>query len=303
TIPLLTTLISACTLCQLVAAPDLGAINDQQIKKRFEQEMGKLEAEESTPKPETILEQLKERKHHTLELPDVMGIPRPMPGAALGPDIYDKRKSSVLCFGNIYKCDNCNNWHGNLAGGFVITADGVAVTNYHVMENAKAGAFGAMTQDGKVYAVEEVLAASKRDDLAIVKLAGEDFSPAPIAEKARVGSRIIAISHPEGRFYTVSEGIVSRYYKRSTRNGEGPARLSITADFAKGSSGSPVFDAHGSVVGVVAATDSIYYNRDKEGNESNLQMVIKSCVPSSAILELISKQNADGEVSEAGEGA
>ncbi len=72
-------------------------------------------------------------------------------GAPLPPDVYDKRKASVLCFGNIYKCDNCNNWHGNLAGGFVITADGVAVTNYHVMENAKAGAFGAITYDGKVH--------------------------------------------------------------------------------------------------------------------------------------------------------
>ncbi len=141
--------------------------------------------------------------------------------------------------------------------------------------------------------VEEVLAASKRDDLAIVKLSGGDFTPAPIAEMARVGSNVIAISHPEGRFYTVSEGIVSRYYKQSTRKGDGPARVAITADFAKGSSGCPVFNADGLVIAVVASTNSIYYSRDDEGHESSLQMVVKSCIPSSAILRLLTKDQED----------
>ena len=206
-------------------------------------------------------------------------------------EVYRDRKNCVLCFGNIYKCKNCDKWHGNIAGGFVITADGIAVTNYHVMEAAEAGAFGAMTADGKIHLVEEVLAASKRDDLAIVRLAGDGFSAAPLQTDEPVGSKVIAISHPQGRFYTVSEGIISRYYRVSRGKNSGSERVSITADFAKGSSGCPVFSSSGSgESGVISSTNSIYYDRGKDGAETNLQMVIKSCVPSRAILKLIEKK-------------
>ncbi len=39
--------------------------------------MGKFKDEEATPKPETIQKQLEERKHHPLELPDVLAVPKP----------------------------------------------------------------------------------------------------------------------------------------------------------------------------------------------------------------------------------
>jgi serine protease Do len=265
-------------------APPPQVIDDRQIKTRFEKLLGALRDDEKTPRPDELQQQLKERKHHALELPQI-ALSQPAQTSA----VYGDRKQSVLCFGHIYKCDNCNKWHGNLAGGFVITADGIAVTNYHVMESAKAGAFGAMTFDGKVHLVEEVLAASERDDLAIVRLAGEGFEPTPIGSNASVGSPIVAISHPQGRFYTVSEGILSRYYKHTASGSSGGAeRLAITADFAKGSSGCPVFSTGGAVIGVVSSTISIYYDRDKNGIEKNLQMVIKSCIPSAAILKLLS---------------
>ena len=136
-----------------------------------------------------------------------------------------------------------------------------------------------------------MLAASKRDDLAIVRLAGEGFVPAPITEAEPVGAKVIAISHPDGRFYTLSEGIISRYYKENGRGRQtGAERLAITADFAKGSSGCPVFSESGAIIGVIASTNSIYYSKDKDGSDANLQMVIKSCIPSSAILKLLSSE-------------
>ena len=267
------------------ASPKPQTIDDRQIRARFEKELGQLKDDGKTPEPKSILKQLSERKNHAAKLPQIGSSSKTGSTAS----IYSSRKNSVLCFGHIYKCDKCDKWHGNIAGGFIITADGLAVTNYHVMESEKAGAFGAMTADGKVYMVEEVLAASKDDDLAIVRLAGDGFSPAPVKAGEAVGSKVVAISHPQGRFYTVSEGIISRYYKHRRGRQNFTDRMAITADFAKGSSGSPIFSADGSVVGVVSSTDSIYYDRDKSGSESNLQMVIKSCVPSSSILKLLSE--------------
>ena len=204
-------------------------------------------------------------------------------------EIYRAAKTGVLCLGNIYKCDKCPNWHGNIAGGFVISKDGLAVTNFHVMKNEKAGAFGALNINGEIFSIEKVVASSEKDDLAIVKLKGENFDPLPLKSNSPVGSEVTVISHPEGRFYTVSKGIISRYYFQRSGKEKGSPRIAITADFAKGSSGSPVFDNTGSVIGVVASTNSIYYNKT-EGIQRNLQMVVKSCIPTSSILALLNEE-------------
>lgn len=255
-------------------------INDASIKVQFERKLGKLKDAKQTTDTSLISTQLKEQKKIHAELPEISNT------NLKSSEIYTGRKNGVLCLGNIYKCDRCSNWHGNIAGGFIITKDGLAVTNYHVMKNSKAGAFGAMTIQGEIYPIEKIVASSEKDDLAIVKLKGDKFKPLPIAKSAPVGSDVTVISHPEGRFYTVSRGIISRYYKQRGGKEKGSPRLAITADFAKGSSGSPVFDTSGSVIGVVAATNSIYYNKT-EGIERNLQMVVKSCIPSSSILKLL----------------
>lgn len=237
---------------------------------------------------ETIQKQLKSRSKMG-EFSDTLP---PSPGAseAGGPaTVFRRAKPGVLCFGFIYDCGRCDQWHGNIAGGFVISEDGLAVTNHHVVENDTAAAFAAMDSEGNVYPVVEVLASSERDDLAIVRLAGSDFKPVPLAASdAAPGAAVTAISHPNGMFYTVSQGIVSRLYRAQDRKRRGSPRLAITADFAKGSSGSPVFDAAGAAVGVVSSTNSIYYTKS-EGIDKNLQMVLKTCIPVSALHKLLGK--------------
>ena len=65
--------------------------------------------------------------------------------------------------------------------------------------------------------------------------------------------------------------------------------MSVTADFARGSSGAPIFDGLGNVVGMVASTISVYYD-DEDGRQKNLQMVLKNCVPARCILDLIDQR-------------
>ena len=64
--------------------------------------------------------------------------------------------------------------------------------------------------------------------------------------------------------------------------------MSVTADFAKGSSGAPILDLNGNVVGMVASTKSVYYD-EENGLQKDLQMVMKNCVPAKCILDLIEK--------------
>mgnify|MGYP006428899559 CR=1 FL=1 len=201
-------------------------------------------------------------------------------------EIYERCKSSVLMIGRIYKCDKCTKWHVGSASAFAITSDGVIATNYHVIEEKDGATLGAMDLSGKTYAVSEVLAASKADDIAILRLKGATLTPLRLANKvAPVGTPINVISHPDGRYFTMTKGDVSRYYLFRGKEGSAP-RMAITADYAKGSSGGPVLNGRGEVVGVVSSTNSIYYSK-VGGQNQNLQMVIKSCIPVDAINKLL----------------
>lgn len=275
-------IITHSTICAL-CIEEVSTINDLKIKMEFERKLTALKNQNKTSNPTDISNQLDAQYRISAKTIE------PKKKRIQTSEIYSAAKTGVLCLGNIYKCDKCPNWHGNIAGGFVISKDGLAVTNFHVMKNEKAGAFGALNINGEIFSIEKVVASSEKDDLAIVKLKGENFDPLPLKSNSPVGSEVTVISHPEGRFYTVSKGIISRYYLQRSGKEKGSPRIAITADFAKGSSGSPVFDNTGSVIGVVASTNSIYYNKT-EGIQRNLQMVVKSCIPTSSILALLNEE-------------
>ncbi|MFT4636715.1 MAG: serine protease Do [Verrucomicrobiales bacterium] len=142
------------------------------------------------------------------------------------------------------------------AGGFIISASGLALTNHHVIQSYRQGdLLTATTLDGRVVGVREILASNEADDLALIQLDGEGFQPVAIAEGAPVGSDEVAISHPQNAFYTLTKGHISRYCREDNR-----PRMMITAEFAMGSSGAPVFNQNGAVVGMIEMKRSIAYN-------------------------------------------
>ena len=202
--------------------------------------------------------------------------------------LYDQVCKSVLVMGRLYNCGKCSKWHTSMASAFVIGQDGIIVTNYHVLEKDDGEILGAMDAEGTVYGVEKVLAANREDDLVILKLRDAKLIPMSLGKPANVGSDVWVISHPNRKLYTMTKGMVSRY-QMILKNGQKPGRrMSITADYAKGSSGAPVFNHKGQVVGVVSSTSSIYYSVEN-GKKENLQMVVKNCIPVESILELIQK--------------
>lgn len=133
--------------------------------------------------------------------------------------------------------------------GFVVRSDGTVITNYHVIATGNAAVV--KFADGAVLPVDGVLATDKYHDLAILKIHGKIFQTLALgnSDQIEVGEEVVAIGNPLGLELTVSNGIVS-----GIRADEKQERklLQITAPISHGSSGGPLFNMSGEVVGINA---------------------------------------------------
>ena len=266
----------------LLGVASAQGIDDHSLEHQITAAAEDLIEKGKTTKMTELVSQL-DRSSCQLKLPPAETI------ASSAQELYEKASKSVLIVSTIYRCDQCGLWHDRSTSGFLITSSGAIATNYHVVDAADNETMVATTFDGQVFPVKEVLAANERDDVAILQLdvcgAEVHLTPLSISPNSPAGAKVYVISHPEGRFYTLTEGIVSRLAVVSTPNGKA-SQLFVTADFAKGSSGAPVLNQNAQVVGIAASTRSVYYTRTKEV-QKDLQMVFRSCVPSQSLLNLI----------------
>ena len=253
--------------------------NDYKIRSDFQKGLEKLFDGNQSVSLSDLKKQLTQ-KHSQIELGDI-SIPPVSPNK-----LYDQISKSVLVMGRLYNCGKCSKWHTSTASAFAIGKDGIIVTNYHVLEKDEGEILGAMDYKGNVYSIANVLAASEEDDLAILKLRNAELTPMALGKPANVGSNVWVLSHPDRKMYMMTNGMVSRYNMVLVNKQKLGRRMSITADYAKGSSGAPVFNRKGQVVGVVSSTNSIYYNTEN-GKKENIQMVVKNCIPVESIHKLI----------------
>ncbi len=132
--------------------------------------------------------------------------------------------------------------------GFLI-GPGAVVTNHHVV--AGAGTATVRYSDGTTEDVRGVLADDPEADLAILGLAARDTGRSALAlavRGPRPGDPVVVVGTPEGLEQTVSDGRVAALRELPDHG----ALLQITAPISHGSSGSPVFNMGGRVVGVAA---------------------------------------------------
>ena len=138
--------------------------------------------------------------------------------------------------------------------GFIVTADGYAVTNSHVV-NGRQRLLAETNEGDRVDA--EVIGDDPATDIALLKLAARDLPHVAISDSTllRVGQLVIAMGSPLGLQSTVSTGVVSAT-GRSMRSGSGRMIESIiqhSAPINPGNSGGPLLDSRGHVVGVNTA--------------------------------------------------
>jgi len=133
--------------------------------------------------------------------------------------------------------------------GFFVSADGLLVTNHHVIEGANFATI--LLSNNATLFVEGVAATDPKNDLALLKVNGADLSFLSVDADLppKVGARVYAIGNPKGMTNTLSEGLVSGLRKV----GQQPAVIQTTAPISKGSSGGPLLTADGKVIGVTSA--------------------------------------------------
>ena len=152
------------------------------------------------------------------------------------------RPSVVILFAS-----DANGLGVNIGTGFFVSSDGKLVTNHHVVGNARAVMAG--TDKGAMHRALGVLAADEEADIVLLQTDARNVPWLRFAGPAscETGDPVAVIGTPSGREGTFSDGVV---HSRRSLPGKGEW-LQITAAVDQGSSGSPVLNARGEVVGVV----------------------------------------------------
>ena len=123
-------------------------------------------------------------------------------------------------------------------------------TNMHVIEGASAARIKVIGRP-ETYTVGGVIGTDPTADLALLKVNGLNAPPLQLGDSRQgaVGDQVFAVGNPEGLEGTFSEGIVS-----GIRTAGADTLLQITAPISPGSSGGPVIDLNGKVLGIAVAT-------------------------------------------------
>jgi hypothetical protein len=140
--------------------------------------------------------------------------------------------------------------------GFFISDDGIAVTNYHVLDRTTYAII--TTIDGASYTVNDCLYYDADRDIAVIRVSKQDLNgevidefpylPVKNSDSVSNGDVVYAIGSPLGLQNTISNGIVSNRYRILSENGL--PYIQITAPISPGSSGGVLLNEYGEAIGV-----------------------------------------------------
>jgi serine protease Do len=151
----------------------------------------------------------------------------------------------------------------DIATGFVISTDGLIVTNKHVVSDSGV-TYQVIVKDGTKYPVQKIYR-DPANDLAIIKIEASGLTPVVMGDSSQlqVGQFVIAIGTALGEFRdTVTTGVISGLGRGITAGNlfEGAEKLDdvIQTDAAinPGNSGGPLLDSSGRVIGINTAVSS-----------------------------------------------
>lgn len=138
--------------------------------------------------------------------------------------------------------------------GFILTADGYILTNYHVVEDSNA--ITVTLYDGTAYDAE-LIGYDESNDIAVLKVEAENLSPVVLgnSDSLYVGDTVMAIGNPLGELtFSLTAGLVSALDREVTMsNGVTMDLIQTDCAINSGNSGGALFNLYGEVVGITNA--------------------------------------------------
>jgi S1-C subfamily serine protease len=232
-----------------------------------------------------------------------LALPEPRKDKLRPQEVYRLIRNSTVAVATVFKCSKCGKWHFDSASGFV-TADGVVSTSEHIVDfedDTMKDAFLVVADaKGRVFPVTEMLASNADSDTCLLRVPGLDLPPLPLSHSAQVGDSVFCLSHPDGNHWMFTAGMLSRFFinREPATDGDKPPKkekvaaslyINITAEYSPGSSGAPVVDECGNVVGQVESiTSSIADEKDDDGKNltTSYGMPLRACVSAEEIAKL-----------------
>jgi putative serine protease PepD len=208
-------------------------------------------------------------------------------------DIYRRAADSVAYI-------TAGGTQGSATGtGFVVDANGLIVTNEHVVDGSSD--ITVKLGDGKAQRAE-VVGQDKSTDLALLKIdtGGAKLTPLKLADssKVQIGDATFAIGNPFGLEDTLTTGVVSATERRiSAPDGFSiDGVLQTDAALNPGNSGGPLLDDQGEVIGVNSQIES---SSSGNGSSQGANTGVGFAIPSNTVRKIIAALQEGGEVSHA----
>ena len=179
-----------------------------------------------------------------------------MPTQGLTPSqIYERNIQSVVAINCLVRTtSNGQVYDGQASGsGFVLSADGYIVTNYHVIEQATS--LSVVFADGRALAAQ-LIGGDVTNDIALLKVEAKNLKPVKIGNSGqlRVGDQVVAIGNALGELsFSLTAGYVSGTDRNIATDGSIITMIQTDASINSGNSGGPLFNAKGEVVGITTA--------------------------------------------------
>lgn len=131
-----------------------------------------------------------------------------------------------------------------IGSGSIVSANGIVITNHHVVKRLGDRTLSVQTQDGSQY-VGQVIASDRRNDLALIQLENRSALPTvrlAVSSTPVIGEAVCAVGSPFGQAGTVTQGTLVRILP----NGD----LQSSVELQPGNSGGPLINAQGEMIGV-----------------------------------------------------
>lgn len=176
--------------------------------------------------------------------------------------------------------------------GFILTADGYILTNYHVIENSnsvKVTMYDGTSYDATIVGYDE------SNDIAVLKIDATGLTPVVLgdSDKLNVGDPVVAIGNPLGELtFSLTSGAVSALNREVTLSSNVTMDL-IQTDCAinSGNSGGPLFNSHGEVIGIVSAK----YSSSASSSSASVEG-LGFAIPMDDVADMVSELVTNGYV-------